>query len=41
VAYPPGKATRRGALWRGGSTRGGRNLLAAVAFVEKSDEEVD
>jgi hypothetical protein len=41
VAYPPGKATRRGALWRGGSTRGGRNLPAAVAFVEKSDEEVD
>jgi hypothetical protein len=41
VAYPPGKATRRGALWGGGSMRGSRNLTVAVVFVEKSDEEVD
>jgi hypothetical protein len=41
VAYPPSKAMTRGALWGGGSSRGGRNLPAAVAFVEKSDKEVD
>jgi hypothetical protein len=39
VAYPPGKATRKGALWESGSMRGGRNSPAAVAFVEESDEE--
>jgi hypothetical protein len=39
VAYLPGKAMRRGALWGGGSTGGSRNL--PMAFVEKSDEEVD
>jgi hypothetical protein len=31
----------RGALWGGGSTRGGGNLPTTVAFVEKSDEEID
>jgi hypothetical protein len=29
----------KGVLWEGGSTRGSRNLLVAVVFVEESDEE--
>jgi hypothetical protein len=41
VAYQPVKATIKGALWGGGSMRGGRNLSAVVAFVEESDEELD
>jgi hypothetical protein len=41
VAYPSGKATRKGALWEGGSMRGGGNLPAVLAFMEESNEEVN
>jgi hypothetical protein len=39
AAYPPDKAMGKGVLWEGGSTRGSRNLLVTVVFVEESDEE--